>query len=215
MAKPEAPSRTSYHHGNLREALVDTAIRLVEEGGPENVSLREVAKRLGVSPAAPFRHFPNKTALLTAVAEQAMALFRAEVINAVESVPDNEPMARFAAVGSAYLHWAIHNPTHFQIISTRNLIDWDSSESLRNDNMVVRSLMEKAILDAQEQGKLRSGNVAEINIAGRAMVYGLARMHLDGHFAQWALAGADVEGTVQSVLSLFVSLLGEDQSAPA
>lgn len=60
-----------------------------------------------------------------------------------------------------YLHWAIHNPTHFQIISTRSLIGWVSLESLRADNRLVRSLMKQAINDAEEQGRLRSSNVAQ------------------------------------------------------
>ena len=78
MPKTEPTARTSYRHGNLREALIEAAIQLVEEVGPENVSVREAAKRAGVSPGAPFRHFASKTALLTAVADQAMGLFRAE-----------------------------------------------------------------------------------------------------------------------------------------
>ncbi|MEI9431781.1 TetR/AcrR family transcriptional regulator [Mesorhizobium sp. Cs1299R1N3] len=212
MPRAKAPSRGSYHHGNLRGALIDAAIQMVEEVGPENVSVREVAKRARVSPGAPFRHFPNKTALMTAVAEQAMSLFRSEVVDAVESIPKDDPMARFEAVGSAYLHWAIHNPTHFQIISTRSLIDWNSSESLREDNRVVRSAMEGAIEDAQQQGKLGAVNIAEANVAARALVYGLARMHIDGHFAQWAIAGEAVERTAQSVLKQFVSLLRSDDT---
>ena len=78
MPKSTTPRPTSYHHGNLRKALIDAAVQLVEEGGPEKVSVREVAKRAGVSPGAPFRHFSNKTALMTAVAEQAMSRFRLE-----------------------------------------------------------------------------------------------------------------------------------------
>ncbi|SFU23402.1 TetR/AcrR family transcriptional regulator [Mesorhizobium sp. YR577] len=214
MSKGKVPSRTSYRHGNLREALIEAAVQLVEEGGPENVSVREAAKRAGVSPGAPFRHFTNKTALMTAVAEQAMRLFKDEVIKAVEAVPQNDPMARFAAIGSAYLHWAIHNPTHFQIISTRNLIDWGGSESLREDNKIVRSLMEEAIVDTQQQGKLRSDNIAETHIAARAIVYGLGRMYIDGHFTQWAVSGEDAERTVQNVLKFFISLLGNEGAAP-
>jgi AcrR family transcriptional regulator len=214
MPKNEPPVRASYRHGNLREALIEAAIQLVEEVGPENVSVREAAKRAGVSPGAPFRHFANKTALMTAVAEQAMSLFRAEVVKAVEAVASNDPLARFEAIGSAYLHWAIHNPTHFKIISTRSLIDWGSSESLRTDNRLVRSLMEQAITDAEKQGKLRSPNIAQTHIAGRAIVYGLGRMYIDGHFAQWAPDGETAENTAQDVLKEFVSLLGRGEVAP-
>ena len=75
-----------YHHGALKEALVEAAVALIEEGGIEAVSVREAAKRVGVSPGAPFRHFASKTALMTAVAEEAMARFKAEVLAAMTEV---------------------------------------------------------------------------------------------------------------------------------
>ena len=209
MAKAKTTGRPSYHHGNLRDTLIDAAVQLIEEGGPDNVSVREAAKRAGVSPGAPFRHFSNKTALMTAVAEQAMSRFRSEITNAVENVATDDPIERFAAVGIAYLRWAIRNPTHFQIISTRSLIDWDSSESLRRDNEAVRSLMEGSMAEAQRRNMLRSDDITETQIAARALVYGLARMYIDGHFAQWAVAGHTEEQTAQNVLKHFVTLIGK------
>ena len=204
MPKAESRGPTSYHHGNLREALIDAAVQLVEEGGPENVSVREVAKRAGVSPGAPFRHFSSKTALMTAVAEQAMSRFRAEITNAVDNVATDDPIERFAAVGVAYLRWAIRNSTHFQIISTRSLIDWDSSESLRRDNEAVRVLMEGAMVEAQRRSMLRSNDIADTQIAGRALVYGFARMNIDGHFPRWGVAGSEAEQTAEAILDLFI-----------
>lgn len=208
--KAKTPRRTGYHHGNLRQALIDAAVQLVEEGGPESVSVREAAKRAGVSPGAPFRHFNSKTALMTAVAEQAMGQFRAEITKAVGNVTSDDPIERFSAIGVAYLRWAFQNPTHFQIISTRSLIDWDSSESLRRDNEAVRSLLEGSMLEAQGRGMLRSNNITETQIAARALVYGLARMYIDGHFAQWAMSGQTGEQTAQNVLKHFVTLVGND-----
>ena len=210
MTKAKTPRRTGYHHGNLREALIDAAVQLVKESGPESVSVREAAKRAGVSPGAPFRHFSNKTALMTAVAEQAMAQFRAAITKAVGNVASDDPIERFSAIGVAYLRWAFQNPTQFQIISTRSLLDWDGSESLRRDNDAVRSLLEESMVEAQRRSMLRSDNIADTQIAARALVYGLARMHIDGHFAQWAAPGATGEQTAQNVLKHFVSLVGSD-----
>ena len=122
---------------------------------------------------------------------------------------------RFAAIGVAYLRWAIRNPTHFQIISTRSLIDWDSSESLRRDNEAVRSLLEGSMVEAQRRGMLRSNDIADTQIAARALVYGLARMVIDGHFAQWAISGQTAEQTTQNVLKHFVSLIGNDEPKTA
>lgn len=210
MTDAPNPTPTTYHHGNLREALIRAAVQLAEEGGPDNVSVREVAKRVGVSPGAPFRHFASKTALMTAIAEEATRRFLGEIALAVEGVALDDPLGRFAAVGIAYLRWAIQNPTHFQIISTRSLIDWDSSESLRRDNAAIRALMEEALTEAQRRGLLASKDLAEAQIAGRALVYGLARMYIDGHFAQWGVDGETAERTAQKALKHFIGLMGHD-----
>jgi AcrR family transcriptional regulator len=209
MPDPKSPTSTAYHHGNLREALLEAAVQLAEQIGPDNVSVREVAKRVGVSPGAPFRHFSSKIALMTAVAEQAMTRFRAEITNAVDDVTSGDPLERFAAVGVAYLRWAIQNPTHFQIISTRNLIDWGNSESLKADNGAIRALMEETLVEAKRRGLLRSDDLVEAQIAGRALVYGLARMYIDGHFAQWGVDGETAERTSQNVLKHLIALMGK------
>jgi AcrR family transcriptional regulator len=141
---------------------------------------------------------------MTAVAEQAMGRFRLEIVSAVDAVATDDPVERFAAVGVAYLRWAIRNPTHFQIISTRSLIDWDSSEALRQDNEAVRSLVDGALLEAQRRNLLRSNDIGDTQIAARALVYGLARMCIDGHFAQWAPPGQTPEDTAQNVLRHYI-----------
>src|SRR5258707_14849389 len=107
-----------YHHGDLKRVLIDAALRLVEEGGIEAVSVREAARRAGVSPGAPFRHFPSRIALMTAVAEEAQRRFRVEIDAALAEAPVDDPLARFRSIGLAYLRWAMRNPAHFEIISS-------------------------------------------------------------------------------------------------
>ena len=117
--RPAAPK--PYHHGDLRRVLIDAALKLAEEGGPEAVSVREAARRAGVSPGAPFRHFDSRAALMTAVAEEAQRRFRAEIEAALKDAPARDPLLRFRALGLAYLRWAMKNPAHFEIISRRPL----------------------------------------------------------------------------------------------
>lgn len=194
-----------YHHGSLGTALVAAAIRLVEEGGPEKVSVREAARRAGVSSAAPFRHFPSRAALMTAVAEEAMRRFRAEIDAALAGVASGDPLARLRAIGVAYLRWALRNPAYFAVISTRRLIDFDSSASLGRDNAAIRALVEAEIAAAQRRGLLRVADPALVPVAARALVYGLARMYGDGHFAQWDVREQDVARTAEAVLDLFIA----------
>jgi AcrR family transcriptional regulator len=185
-ATGEAGHPRRYHHGNLVEALMTATVEIIEERGVEHVSVREAAKRAGVSPGAPFRHFRSKTALLTAVAEQAMDRLTEAVAKAQSKVGSADPVVAFEAIGQGYLEWAISNPTHFQIISSRKLIDFDASESLRDRNEAIRRKMIDLLTQAQQQGRLApETDVDHLVLAARAFVYGLARMVVDGHFPEW------------------------------
>jgi AcrR family transcriptional regulator len=194
-----------YHHGNLAEALVAATVTIIEERGVEHVSVREAAKHVGVSPGAPFRHFRTKTALMTAVAEQAMARLKEAVSDAVAETDEEDPLAAFEAIGRGYLRWAFANPTHFEIISSRSLIDFDGSESLRRDNEQIRTLMIDLLGQARDRGQLREGlDFDHLVLAGRALVYGLARMAIDGHFPGWHGSEPPKEA-MQHALSTFIS----------
>jgi AcrR family transcriptional regulator len=201
--RPEA----HYHHGNLREALIEATLRLIEEGGPDQVTVREAARRANVSSAAPFRHFPTRVALLTAVAEEAHRRLRAEIDTALDSAPPDDPLARLIALGTGYLQWAVHNPTHFEVVSTRRLIDYQGSDYLRRDNAAIRALMEELMREAVRRGQLAIRDIARTVLEARALVYGLARMYVDGHFAQWGIRGESAEASMRQVLLMFVASL--------
>jgi len=176
--KTQPRRRTSYHHGHLREALIASALKMVKEQGAESVSVREVAKRAGVSSGAPFRHFPSRTTLMTAVAEQAMRRFRGEIVHALEEVKSDEPLARFRALGTAYMRWVVRNPEHFQVISNRTLIDFDGSASLRRDNAEIRELMEQLLSEQRQDAPLLQDDLKVISFTARALAYGIARMYV-------------------------------------
>ena len=95
-ARPAAPplrAAKPYHHGDLRRVLIDAALQLVGEGGPDAVSVREAARRAGVSPGAPFRHFPSRDALMNAAAEEAQRRLHAEIEAALAEAPADDPLA--------------------------------------------------------------------------------------------------------------------------
>ena len=197
------PSRP-YHHGDLRRVLIDAALQLVNEGGADAVNVREAARRAGVSPGAPFRHFPSRDALIQAVAEEAQRRFRAEIEQALADAPADDPLGRFRRIGLAYLRWAMRNPTHFEIISTRRLFDHDNADVVSRDNASLIDLTERTLAEAFAGGQLRSADLKRVQIAGRALVYGFARMHIDGHFPRWGVADDDVESSAVAVLDLFI-----------
>src|SRR3954466_8145990 len=199
-----APAPKPYHHGDLRRVLIDAALQLVGEGGSDAVSVREAARRAGVSPGAPFRHFPSRDALMTAVAEEAQRRFRAEIEAALSEAPAGDPLARFRCLGLAYLRWALRNPTHFEIISSRRFFDHDRAADVSRDNTELIDMTERTLAEAFARGQLRSSDVKRVQIAGRALVYGFARMSIDGHFPRWGVTEAEAELTAAGILDLFI-----------
>jgi len=198
------PAPKPYHHGDLRRVLIDAALQLVGEGGPDAVSVREAARRAGVSPGAPFRHFPSRDALMNAVAEEAQRRFRDEIAAALAGAPATDPLGRFRCLGLAYLRWAMKNPTHFEIISSRRFFDHDKAAGVSRDNSELIDLSERTLAEAFARGQLRSPDLKRVQIAGRALVYGFARMGIDGHFPRWGVAAEDAERTAEGILDLFI-----------
>jgi AcrR family transcriptional regulator len=199
-----APAPKPYHHGDLRRVLIDAALQLVGEGGPDAVSVREAARRAGVSPGAPFRHFPSRDALMNAVAEEAQRRFRAEIEASLAEAPAGDPLGRFRRLGLAYLRWAMKNPTHFEIISSRRFFDHDRAAGVSQDNAELIDLTERTLAEAFALGQLRAPDLKQVQIAGRALVYGFARMNIDGHLPRWGVTGVDAERTAEGILDLFI-----------
>jgi AcrR family transcriptional regulator len=195
------PSQKPYHHGDLRRVLIEAALHLAAEGG--DVSVREAARRAGVSPGAPFRHFPSRDALMIAVAEEAQRRFRAEIEAALAAAPD-DPLAQIRCIALAYLRWAMKNPAHFEIISTGRYFDHDASGALSKDNAELIATTERLLRQAAAQGQLRNSDLKRIQIAARALVYGFARMHIDSHFPRWGVAEEEIEAMAEAVLDLFI-----------
>jgi AcrR family transcriptional regulator len=109
---PEAEGRKSYHHGNLREALVAASLRLIEERGPLGFTLAEAARAAGVSAAAPYRHFRGRDELVEEVARQGFWMFGDRLERAWNDGRPS-PLSAFMAIGRAYLAFAREFPGYY------------------------------------------------------------------------------------------------------
>jgi AcrR family transcriptional regulator len=96
MAAPARKPLNTYHHGDLRDALVQAALKEVEQGGPEAISIKALAKKLGVSQPAPYRHFADREALLSAVTAEAFRQFSAEMRETIRKPSKRSKLSRFA-----------------------------------------------------------------------------------------------------------------------
>jgi AcrR family transcriptional regulator len=112
FAPDQPPPRDSYHHGNLREALIDAALVLIAENGPTGFTFAEVARAAGVSPAAPYRHFRDRNALVSEIARLGFERFAGE-LEAAWNQARPDPVAAIENCGKAYLAFARREPAAY------------------------------------------------------------------------------------------------------
>ena len=125
--KGDPPGRRGYHHGNLREALIEAALNLISEKGPAGFSFAEAARAAGVSPAAPYRHFRDRDALIADVARRGFEAFSAALAKAWNGGKPN-PRAAFDALGKAYLAFAASEPAYYSAMFESGLSQADYPE---------------------------------------------------------------------------------------
>lgn len=169
----EAPS---YHHGNLREALVEEGLKLLESGGTADFSLRELARRVGVSANATYRHFESKEALLAAMAAEG---FRRLAQVQMQAMQDKGSMsAAFFASGRAYVDFARCNPGLFRLIFGR-FTGSTQSEEMAAAGQVAFDGLRFAV--AKILGKAVESREVEIGaLQSWSLVHGLSHLVLDG-----------------------------------
>ncbi|MFJ9696128.1 TetR/AcrR family transcriptional regulator [Kitasatospora sp. NPDC101183] len=171
--------RAAYHHGALPEALVAAAFEVLDEQGQEKVSVREVARRAGVSAAAPFRHFADRQALLTALADRVLADF-VDWQEAQVSAAGGGSALR--ALGLGCVRYALHHPRRFELVRSRVFAPEPSREPELRERLdsIEREFIDLVVAD-QEAGRVGPGDPALVKLAGQALVYGLAQMIVDGY----------------------------------
>lgn len=190
--------RAGYHHGALREALIEASESLLAERGPEGFSLREVARRSGVSPAAPAHHFGDVAGLLAAVATQAFEGLHA-ALEAGNQRGGNDPVARLREQGLAYVGFALRQPGRFGLMFRGGL---------RKDEPLVRAAHAafttledgvRALFDLPAGMPLTPAQWQAL-IATWSVVHGFAHLALAGQFER-ALPGLGREVLLRDVLA--------------
>jgi len=177
MVTVSTSRRESYHHGDLRAALVEAGLRLIEERGAEDIGLREAARAVGVSATAIYRHFPDKGAFLRALAQEGLGRLAAAQKAASEAAGGGS--AGFDATGRAYVRFALANPGLFRLIFSSAKSDPMDWSNVSDDAM--RLLRDNAVrLVAEDRGPDEAKIFA---LRAWAMVHGLAVLMLDGMVA--------------------------------
>ena len=167
-----------YHHGALRTALIEAAEAVIDERGLDRFSLREVARRAGVSPAAPAHHFRDSRGLLTAVAAEAFRRF-GDALAAAGS--GGTPEQRIRAQGMAYVRFALAERGRFDLMWRYALIDREDAEYCAASRRAF-SILDSAARGDGEAGDRPGELEAAPSIACWSLVHGFARLAMDGVF---------------------------------
>jgi AcrR family transcriptional regulator len=185
VSKPFATTR--YHHGDLRAALISAARELLAEAGAEGVSLRAVARKAGVSQAAPYHHFEDKAALLAAAAAEGVRELNASLVAASAGLAD--PVQRLRALGVAYVVEAMRNPALFALAQGPDFADAGAPGELAEARRATfRLLFETIAVCMPRAGETRQ---REAFGAAWALVHGMAVLAIDRRL-QAVLPGRDL-----------------------
>jgi AcrR family transcriptional regulator len=163
----------AYHHGDLRSALIEAGMKALETIDPGEISLRQLAREVGVSATAVYRHFPDKRALLVALADAGLAMLAEEQYAAADAAGGGD--AGFAATGRAYVRFAIAHPGVFRLIFTH--AGAGDGPELNQDNPAAMLLR----ANSQAKGGGDAQATQTIMVRSWAIAHGLAMLILDGH----------------------------------
>jgi len=179
-------SNAPYHHGNLRQALLEAALIILDRDGEAGLGLRDLARAVGVSPAAPYRHFDSRAALLEALAVTGFQRFTTAMTDVAQTRPDDI----LSAMGKTYVLFALNNTALFRLMF---------SPQLKRDNRPgLRMAADAAFatLSLVSGGDTPGGRIAAL--AAWARVHGLAVLLLDGQIA--IQAGEDIEALITEII---------------
>jgi AcrR family transcriptional regulator len=172
------PRTQPYHHPNLRKTLLDAAVALIGEVGPRAFTLREVARRAGVSHNAPYRHFPSKDDLLAAVAAEGFDRLTAVMQKAMAR--GKSPRERLELCGCGYVDFALHWPQHFLIMFDLPHSPNDCSPAHIAGQNAFQVLLD-CVAAAQQSGDLAPGELMPLAWTAWSLVHGIAKLANSGN----------------------------------
>jgi len=173
--RPERP----YHHGDLRNALLQTGLEILDQEGIGAVTLRAIAARAGVSHAAPAHHFGNVKGLMTALAAIAFDRLYNSIQAAVDAAP-KQTIEQVRAAGRGYLGFAISNPGLFRVMFTASLRDDADPDLQRAGDRAYQQLLSIAAPAAAQRGRHSADDVSAVALQMWCTVHGFAHLLLEG-----------------------------------
>lgn len=196
MTKRKPASR--YHHGDLRRALIEEAVRTIGKEGVEGLTLREVGSRLGVSRTALYRHFSDKSTLLAAVAREGFIRFGQDLQDAWNSGPGTR--RGLELMGVAYVRFAVAHPSHYRVMfgDFRHLSDKDPD--LQTAAAASFDVLVQALLSLQKAGLVHPDEPKVLAQYIWAIVHGIAMLAINGQLGPQEAVSHELSGLIHFAL---------------
>ncbi len=164
--------RKSYHHGNLRETLIESALDILKEGTLDDLSLRALARKAGVSQTAPYRHFEDKEALIAVLKEEGMRKLGEGMKEIMEAEPD--PLVRLQKLGMRYVEFADVFPAHFKVMFEYELSDYDKYCALHEVSDNSFECLQQTVNECLALPNARNIDPSVAQFGAWSMVHGLS-----------------------------------------
>ncbi len=195
---PILKAKRPYHHGDLRAALRNAALSLIDQHGVKGLALSDAAHLAGVSVAAPYRHFKDKEALLAEIAAEGFTMFRDALACAAQTHPEDK-VKRLVEMGVAYVEFALHHRSHFKVMWEGGIAQANYPE-MRQTAHQAHLLLEQAVKELNPRAQLTRQQA--LVRAAWSLVHGYAMLTLEGE-----LGLAEAEQTGDKLLRQSLHLL--------
>lgn len=189
--RPKKKRPGQYHHGDLQRALLAEALRTIQAEGVEQLTLRGVGDKLGVSRSALYRHFSDKQALLAAVGREGFRMLRLALTDAWER--QGRGRRGFEAMGLAYVEFAVHHPSHYRVMFGGFIESCSKDAEFVEEATAAFQVLVDALVEQQQAGLARRDDPLIMARFIWAIVHGIAMLVIDGQ-----LRGADEHGAALS-----------------
>lgn len=194
----------AYQHGDLRPALIQAGLKLLDERGARELSLRAAAQLAGVSHAAPYRHFRDKDALVAAIAEEGFRLLTRRMREQIAAGGSADLITRLRASAVGYVAFAVDHPAYFRTIFG-GMVCKDGSTvpaSLKAAGEEAYHVLRDLVAEGIAGGALRPGDADALSLAAWSLVHGLSMLLIDGQLNGVRAGGEQVQRVTEMVVGL-------------